>query len=221
MNPSGEVHDEPSTIKIIGDDFKAKIEETKDGNSQESEVVSLDDIEDGQPRSLISISSQKGSLVNEELILLSFTSSLESLQQAEEPDSLISISSKPSLQSITMSVESSQPERPNIKCWARTETLQYRTLRFVKYDFGANQTIERKLHFLAAIKMYFLIIHLLKGLRRRFLASIAKKRAKVAIFSLQFIFRRIEIFHISYRLRMQSFIIIGYTRLQTDRHAQV
>ena len=109
MNPSDEVHDEPSIIK-------AKIEETKDGNSQESEVVSLDDIEDDhqQPRSLISISSKKGSLVNEELILLSMlsiTSSVESLQQAEEPDSLISISSKPSLQSITMSVESSQSEK--------------------------------------------------------------------------------------------------------------
>lgn len=142
MNPSDEVHDEPSTIK-------AKIEETKDGNSQKSEVVSLDDIEDDQqqPRSLISISSKKGSFVNEELILLSMlsiTSSVESLQQAEEPDSLISISSKPSLQSITMSVESSQSESSNIKCWSRKESLQYRTLRFVKYYFDADQTIEHE-----------------------------------------------------------------------------
>ena len=153
MNPLDEVHDEPSTIK-------AKIEETKDGNSQESEVVSLDDIEDDQqqqPRSLISISSKKGSFVNEELILLSMlsiTSSVESLQQAEEPDSLISISSKPSLQSITMSVESSQSESSNIKCWSRKESLQYRTLRFVKYYFDADQTIEHRLY-LTAIKIYF------------------------------------------------------------------
>ena len=89
MNPSDEVHEEHSDIKIE--------------ESEEIEVVSLDDIIDNQPRCLISISSKKGSLLNQELFL-SITSFTESLREGEEPESLISISSNQSFQSITTSV---------------------------------------------------------------------------------------------------------------------
>ena len=119
MNPSDEVHEELS-------DIKAKIEE-----SEEIEVVSLDDIIDNQPRSLISISSKKGSLLNQELFL-SITSLTESLREGEEPESLISISSNQSFQSITTSVISSQSESSNPKCWTRNDSWQYRKLRLVK-----------------------------------------------------------------------------------------
>ena len=117
MNPSDEVHEEHSDIKIE--------------ESEEIEVLSLDDIKDNQPRSLISISSKKGSLVNQELFL-SITSLTESLREGEEPESLISISSNQSFQSITTSVISSQSESSNPKCWTRNDSWQYRKLRLVK-----------------------------------------------------------------------------------------
>ena len=122
MSPSDEVHEEYSYIK-------AKIEE-----SEEIEVVSLDDIIDNQPRSLISISSKKGSLLNQELFL-SITSLTESFKESEEPESLISISSNQSFQSITTSVISSQSESLNPKCWTRNDSWQYRKLRLVKKEF--------------------------------------------------------------------------------------
>ena len=117
MNPSDEVHEEHSDIKIE--------------ESEEIEVLSLDDIKDNQPRSLISISSKKGSLLNQELFL-SITSLTESLREGEEPESLISISSNQSFQSITTSVISSQSESLNPKCWTRNDSWQYRKLRLVK-----------------------------------------------------------------------------------------
>ena len=119
MDPSDEVHEEYSYIK-------AKIEESED-----IEVLSLDDIIDNQPRSLISISSKKGSLLNQELFL-SITSLTESFKESEEPESLISISSNQSFQSITPSVISSQSESLNPKCWTRNDSWQYRKLRSVK-----------------------------------------------------------------------------------------
>ena len=119
MSPFDEVHEEYSYIK-------AKIEESED-----IEVLSLDDIIDNQPRSLISISSKKGSLLNQELFL-SITSLTESLREGEEPESLISISSNQSFQSITTSVISSQSESLNPKCWTRNDSWQYRKLRLVK-----------------------------------------------------------------------------------------
>ena len=116
MNPSDEVHEEHSDIKIE--------------ESEEIEVLSLDDIKDNQPRSLISISSKKGSLLNQELFL-SITSLTESFKESEEPESLISISSNQSFQSITTSVISSQSESLNPKCWTRNDSWQYRKLRLV------------------------------------------------------------------------------------------
>ena len=120
MNPSDEVHEEHSDIKIE--------------ESEEIEVLSLDDIKDNQPRSLISISSKKDSRLNQELFL-SITSLTESLREGEEPESLISISSNQSFQSITTSVISSQSESSNPKCWTRNDSWQYRKLRLVKKEF--------------------------------------------------------------------------------------